>query len=80
MCNQLVQNLGIITACVPYIKPFLESLESGMIRTDDLRRRGVTAAYGYNASNSENSRPHGSASPSSYSSHKPTPPSLTRSD
>jgi len=35
-----VQNLGIITACIPYIKPFLESLESGMIRTDDLRRRG----------------------------------------
>ena len=67
LCNQLVQNLGIITACIPYIKPFLESLESGMIRTDDLRRRGVTAAYGYT---SDNSRPHGSASTSSASSNR----------
>ena len=64
LCNQLVQNLGIITACVPYIKPFLESLESGMIRTDDLRRRGVTAAYGYDSSRS------GSRSASSSVSHK----------
>ena len=63
LCNQLVQDLSIITACVPYIKPFLESLESGMIRTDDLRRRGVTAAYGYNSSRS------GSRSASSVS-HK----------
>ena len=70
MCNQLVQNLGIITACVPYIKPFLESLESGMIRTDDLRRRGVTAAYGYNSDRSGNDRPFGSASAASSSSHK----------
>ena len=47
LCDQLVQNIGIITACMPYIKPFIESLESGMIRTDDLRRRGLTTPYGY---------------------------------
>ncbi|KAK0510420.1 hypothetical protein JMJ35_006852 [Cladonia borealis] len=70
MCNQLVQNLGIITACVPYIKPFLESLESGMIRTDDLRRRGVTAAYGYKSSRSDDSRHPGSATASSSPSYK----------
>lgn len=44
LCNQLVQNIGIVTSCVPYIKPFFESLESGMIRTDDLRRRGDSIA------------------------------------
>ena len=50
LCNQLVQNIGIITACVPYIKVFFQSLESGMIRTDDLRRRGLITAYGYGSS------------------------------
>ena len=39
LCAQIVQNLGIITACIPYLKPFLESLESGLIRSDDLRQR-----------------------------------------
>ncbi|OTB17308.1 hypothetical protein K445DRAFT_57047 [Daldinia sp. EC12] len=46
----LAQNLGIMTASAPYLKPFLDSLESGMIRSDDLRRRGnVTgkSLYGY---------------------------------
>ncbi|KAK3172404.1 hypothetical protein OEA41_005725 [Lepraria neglecta] len=70
LCNQLVQNIGIVTACVPYIKPFLESLESGMIRTDDLRRRGVvTSAYGYSSfSKTSGGRPAGppAASSSSY--------------
>ena len=42
LCAQLVQNSSIITACVPYLKPLLESLESGMIRNDDIRRRGHT--------------------------------------
>ena len=44
----LVENLSIITACVPYLKPFLESLESGLIRNDDLRRCGeITGAGGF---------------------------------
>ena len=55
---------------MPYIKPFLESLESGMIRTDDLRRRGVTAAYGYNSSKSDANRPPSSATASSSPSYK----------
>lgn len=51
LANQVVQNLGIVTACIPYLKPFFESLGSGMIRTDDLRRRGVNGAeYGYEGS------------------------------
>ncbi|KAI0179385.1 hypothetical protein GGR52DRAFT_303988 [Hypoxylon sp. FL1284] len=35
----LVQSLGIMTACTPYLKPFLDSLESGLMRSDDIRRR-----------------------------------------
>ncbi|KAI9647063.1 hypothetical protein NHQ30_005065 [Ciborinia camelliae] len=40
--TQIVQCLSVVTACFPYIKPFLSSLESGMMRADDLRRRGGT--------------------------------------
>ncbi|KAL8799332.1 MAG: hypothetical protein Q9182_005976 [Xanthomendoza sp. 2 TL-2023] len=41
VCTQVVQSLNVITACVPHLKPFFDSLESGMIRSDDLRwRRG----------------------------------------
>ena len=35
ICVQCVQALGMITACVPYLKPFLESLQAGALRTDD---------------------------------------------
>lgn len=47
----LVQSLGIMTACAPYLKPFLDSLESGLIRSDDIRRRAnatgkSTTGYG----------------------------------
>ncbi|KAL8726982.1 MAG: hypothetical protein Q9166_006345 [cf. Caloplaca sp. 2 TL-2023] len=48
---QGVQSLSIITACVPCLKPFLESLESGMLRSDDLRRRGMGGVYGYGSHN-----------------------------
>ncbi|KAI4267971.1 MAG: hypothetical protein L6R38_008012 [Xanthoria sp. 2 TBL-2021] len=50
---QTVQSLSIITACIPCLKPFLESLESGMLRTD-LRRRGMNGAYGYGSHNLTN--------------------------
>ncbi|RDL36097.1 Uncharacterized protein BP5553_06709 [Venustampulla echinocandica] len=48
----IAQCLGIVTACVPYLKPFMDALESGMIRSDDLFRRGDmggsrTNGYGY---------------------------------
>ena len=66
LCNQIVQNIGIITACVPYTKPFLESLESGMIRTDDLRRRGLTTAYGYSSSSNSSGGKTASAYVSSH--------------
>ncbi|OKL57707.1 hypothetical protein UA08_06899 [Talaromyces atroroseus] len=43
----LTQCLSIVTACIPYLKPFYQSLESGMIRSDDMRRRGGTFRGGY---------------------------------
>ena len=45
ICAQLVQCLSIITACVPCLAPFLDSFESGIFRSDDLRRRGLTGSY-----------------------------------
>lgn len=54
ICTQLVQALAIITTCIPYLKPFMDSLESGGYRADDQRRRG-TGVYGsYNNTNSSN--------------------------
>ncbi|KAI9881206.1 MAG: hypothetical protein M1830_007184 [Pleopsidium flavum] len=52
LCTQVVQNMSIITACIPYLKPFLESLESGMMRSDDLRRRGIEGINGYSTASS----------------------------
>lgn len=40
---QLVQCLAIVTVCIPNLKPFLDSLESGQIRVDDLRRQGKSS-------------------------------------
>ncbi|KAI4194256.1 MAG: hypothetical protein LQ348_002684 [Seirophora lacunosa] len=40
VCTQVVQSLSIITTCVPHLKPFFDRIESGMLRNDDLRRRG----------------------------------------
>lgn len=47
LCDVITQNLSITAACIPHLKPFIQSLESGMIRTDDLRRLGLSSAYGY---------------------------------
>jgi len=57
MFTQLVQNLSIITACIPYIKNFYLNIESGMIRTDDLRRRQLsTSTFGYWSKHSNSTR------------------------
>lgn len=44
---ELVQCLAIFTVCAPNLKPFLDSLESGQIRIDDLRRQGKSSNGGY---------------------------------
>lgn len=34
LLGEVVLALSLITACIPYLKPFLEALETGMIRAD----------------------------------------------
>ena len=46
LCEQIVQCLSILTTCIVYLKPFLDSLESGFIQVGDLRRRHVPG-FGY---------------------------------
>lgn len=55
LVTQVVQAFSIITACVPYLKPFLEALETGMIRADGgtTTRKGLGSNYASN-SNSNN--------------------------
>jgi hypothetical protein len=36
VCNQLVLSLSFVTACLSYLKPFMESLESGVIRVENV--------------------------------------------
>lgn len=38
--TQAVQCIGIVTTCLPSLKIFIDKLESGQLRADDLRRRG----------------------------------------
>lgn len=40
LSTEVIINLGIASACVPYLKPFLTSINSGMIGSEDIRRRG----------------------------------------
>ncbi|KAM5510062.1 hypothetical protein FOXYSP1_13028 [Fusarium oxysporum f. sp. phaseoli] len=44
---QLVQCLSIVTVCVPSFRPLFNSLESGQIRIDDLRRQGKSGSSSY---------------------------------
>lgn len=80
---QVVQNLSIITACIPYLKPLLESLESGMIGNNDIRRLGDTpgdtmgsGSRGYDSTKMSNisskPKPSESTSTSGGSATRPT--------
>ncbi|KAI2602616.1 hypothetical protein GGR54DRAFT_494464 [Hypoxylon sp. NC1633] len=68
----LAQCLGIMAACAPYLKPFLDSLESGLIRSDDIRRRanatgkGGSYAYGGRSKEAGSSNPRSVHAPSSH--------------
>ncbi|MCJ1246644.1 hypothetical protein MMC30_003853 [Trapelia coarctata] len=55
ICSQWVTSMSIVTASVPYLQPFFKSLQSGMIRTDDTRRRdGTTILGNYRSKKSAN--------------------------
>lgn len=44
--QEVVQTASIITACIPFLKPFLMSLESGFLRADAENRRITAGLYG----------------------------------
>ena len=41
ICMEIVQCVSLTTACIPYLQPFLLSLESGMLWGDDYRRESI---------------------------------------
>ena len=43
---QITQCISIVTSCVPYLRPFLESLSVGLVLTDDLQRRAESTGIG----------------------------------
>ena len=46
LCVQLVQCLSILATCLVYLRPFLDSLETGFIQVGDLKRQRVPG-FGY---------------------------------
>lgn len=44
MCAQVLQTVTVISACVPYLRQFLEAFPSGMLQSDEIRRRGLSYA------------------------------------
>lgn len=43
VCTQTIQCLSIVSACFLYLKPFLDSIESGFISNEDMRRQATIA-------------------------------------
>lgn len=41
ICMEIVQCVSLTTACIPYLQPFLLSLESGFLYGDDYRRQSI---------------------------------------
>lgn len=52
---QVIECITILTSCVPYLRPLLESLPSGMYGADELRRRGTPSELGYSRNRSKTS-------------------------
>ena len=46
LCTQTIQCLSIASFCFLYFKPLFEILETGFIRSDELRRKGQTNPKG----------------------------------
>jgi hypothetical protein len=45
---QITQSISIITSCVPYLRPFLESLSAGLVPSESQRQRsGGSSRYNY---------------------------------
>ncbi|RMZ73332.1 integral membrane [Pyrenophora seminiperda CCB06] len=52
LITQIIECITILTSCVPYLRPLLESVPSGLYGTDELRRRGTSSEHGYSRSKS----------------------------
>ncbi|KAF2188668.1 hypothetical protein K469DRAFT_565441 [Zopfia rhizophila CBS 207.26] len=52
LTTQVIECITILTSCIPYLRPFLESIPSGLYGADELRRRGTSSIW-YSKSKSE---------------------------
>jgi hypothetical protein len=43
LVTQLVQCITIISSCIPYMRPLLDALPSGMLMSDEIRRKDRVA-------------------------------------
>ncbi|KAF2676399.1 hypothetical protein K458DRAFT_379955 [Lentithecium fluviatile CBS 122367] len=50
---QIISCITILTSCVPYLRPLLEALPSGLYGADELRRRGTPSELGYSRDRSK---------------------------
>jgi hypothetical protein len=50
--TQIIECTTILTSCVPYLRPLLESIPSGLYGSDEIRRRGTPSELGYARSKS----------------------------
>ncbi|KAF2230790.1 hypothetical protein EV356DRAFT_508079 [Viridothelium virens] len=39
VCTQIAQAASFVSACVPYMQPFMESLQSGLLWTDEVQQK-----------------------------------------
>ena len=51
LMTQIIECITILTSCVPYLRPLLESIPSGLYGSDELRRRDNTSDVGYSRKN-----------------------------
>ena len=58
LCALIIEILSVIAACIPYLKPYLDSLESGMMNNDQLRQEGISGLYSRGKSKATGSSSH----------------------
>jgi hypothetical protein len=62
LVTQIIECITILTSCVPYLRPLLESVPSGLYGSDELRRRGTFSEHGYSRSKNSSYQLSSSAS------------------
>jgi hypothetical protein len=53
LTTRVVECITIITSCIPYLRPLLEAIPSGLYGADEIRRRGEPSELGYSRRKSE---------------------------